>query len=94
MSGPNPYSVSPIIFLVDKSVRVSTQWFNASNLWEAFSSDECVIMQRENFIGTVMQVHPTTNELRVKFGTFDNWRKNCFVWIPCSQVQIQDNEQT
>ena len=88
MSGPNPYAVAPIIALVNKSVQVSTQWFTASNLEEAFSSDECVIMQRENFIGTVMQVHPSTDELRVKFGNSAQWRDNCYVWVPRSQVQI------
>ena len=94
MSGSNPYSVATIFSFVNKSVRVSEGWLYAIRIGGEISSEEFVIMERENFIGTVMQVHPTTNELRVKFGTFDNWRKNCFVWIPCSQVQIQDNEQT
>ena len=88
MSEPNPYFVSPIIGLVNKLVQVSTQWFDASNLEEAFSSDECVIMRRENFIGTVKQVHPSTDELRVQFGNSAQWRDNCWVWVPRSQVQI------
>ena len=94
MSGPNPYAVKPIILrcsqrlMINKLVHVSTQWFNASNLEEAFSRDECEIMQREKFIGTVMQVHPSTDELRVKFGNSAHWEDNCYVWVPRSKVQI------
>ena len=88
MSGPNPYSVSPIIFLVDKPVRVSTQWFNKANLRKEFSSDQYIIMQRENLIGTVKRVHESTDELGVQFGNSDDWRDNCCVWVPRTQVQI------
>lgn len=90
MSVPNLYSVSPIINLVDyidKRVQVSKKWFDELNQMEAFSNKKCVIMQRENFIGTVMHVYPPTDEVRVNFGNLAEWRDNT-LWVPRSQVKI------
>ena len=69
MPAPNPYSVSPSINLVNRSVLVSKQWFDRANLGEAFTSEECSIIERENFIGIVQQVHLEDGALRVKFGS-------------------------
>ena len=95
MSGStNPYAVEPFMprrserLIINKTVQVSTQWFNASNLEGAFSSDQYQIMQRENLIGTVMQRHLFTDDLRVRFGNSADWTDNCYVWVPRSQVQI------
>ena len=88
MPAPNPYSVSPSINLVNRSVLVSKQWFDRANLGEAFTSEECSIIERENFIGIVQQVHLEDGALRVKFGNSPNWRHNCYVWVPRSRVEI------
>jgi hypothetical protein len=95
MSGSNnPYAVEPFIprrserLIINKTVQVSTQWVYASNLEEAFSQDKWEIMHRENFIGTVVQIHPSTDEVSVKFGNSAQWRDNCYVWVPRSQVRI------